>query len=92
MGDGGVGAVGAPTAGLPVPGQTLRTFLTFSDLAAAGLRASDASGAGVKYLSYWLDLVSRLRSWLTSIEIAAPVRLKRVAISVFVAISRSLPF
>ncbi len=45
-----------------------------------------ASGAGVKYLSYWLDLASRLRSWLTSIEIAALERLKRLATSVMVAI------
>jgi len=51
-----------------------------------------ASDAGAKYLSYWLDLASRLRSWLTSIEIAAPVRSKRLAISVFVAIPCSSTF
>ena len=37
-------------------------------------------GAGVNYLSYWRDSVFGWHSWLTNSEIAALVRLKRLAI------------
>ncbi len=46
-------------------------------------------GAGVEYSSYWPDSASRWYSWLASIEIATVVQLKRLAISVIVAIPYS---
>ena len=50
-----------------------------------GLAQGGTFGAGAKYLSYWLDLVSRWCSLLTSIGISEPVKVSKEYGPAFVA-------